>query len=386
MEQHFSLTAWVDRRRRTLETRQEQAMLDHLANCEACRQLDELAGHVERIAAKHKPEKPRAVTTACPEVETLGLYFSGELPFLQKRELERHLATCHDCRTALARQIRLESATVTPEDEQPLDVPTPVDVDDHVKRLARKPELNTAVYAGSSVFSDLRDRGLSLVSFLKDVFDEVYHLAPRHAAALAVFLVISFVGGRSFMMWRSNSLAAAGMQNLEQQREISRDGFRFTGNFLPELMRTRGEEQWAGSDQTAASQFEKSLWWNDGNREAKRGRALALFFAGDFAASKSLLSELHDQEPENPIILNDLGAVAAAEHEEEAALQYFERALQINPEFVEARFNQAAVLQKLKRFEEAQAAWKRYAEMQDKLEWREVAEERKSEFANSQNF
>lgn len=385
MEQHFNLTAWVDRRRRSLEAREEQAIGDHLANCETCRQLDELASHIGRIAAKHKPEKPRAVTTACPEVETLGLYFAGELPFFQKRELERHLANCHDCRVALARQIRLEADTVTPEDEK-LEVQTLVDADQHVKKLAQRPELNAAAQSASSGFADLRSRGLSLVSYLRDVLDEVLHVAPRYAAAFTVFLVISFVGGRSFMLWRSNSLAAAGLQNLEKHQDISRDGFRLKGNFMPAISQTRGEGESDPGQQTAATQFEKSLWWNDDNREAKRGRALALFFAGDFAASQNLLSELLDGEPNNPIILNDLGAVAAAENEEEAALRYFEKALQINPEFVEARFNHAAVLQKLNRFEEAQAAWKRYAELQDTAAWRDVAEERKSEFADSQNF
>lgn len=386
MEQHFSLAAWVDRRRRLLEERQEQAMVDHLAKCGDCRQLDELAGHVERIAAKHKPEKPRAVTTACPDVATLGLYFVGELPFLQKRELERHLANCHNCRTALAHQIRLEAATATPEDEKLLEIQTSADADFFVGKLAQRPELNAAANARSAVFSDLRGWGHALFYYLRDVWGQVIHLAPQYAVALAAFLVISVVGGRSFMILRSSSLAAAGMQNLEKHQEIRRDGFRLKGNFLPELMRTRGGEQLAGSREAAVAQFERSLWWNDENREAKRGRALALFFAGDFAASKNLISELLNDEPNNPVLLNDLGVLAAAENEEDLALRYFDRALQLNPEFVEARFNQAAVLQKLKRFEEAQAAWEHYAAMQDKVEWREVAEERKSEFENSQDF
>lgn len=64
MDEHFDLVAWLARRRRMLDGQKAKAMAEHLTACEKCRQLDELAAHLEAIALQNNQKGERKLPAA----------------------------------------------------------------------------------------------------------------------------------------------------------------------------------------------------------------------------------------------------------------------------------------------------------------------------------
>jgi CHAT domain-containing protein/cytochrome c-type biogenesis protein CcmH/NrfG len=121
-----------------------------------------------------------------------------------------------------------------------------------------------------------------------------------------------------------------------------------------------------------------------GNPSAESLHLLARLYLAkrDFDAALKELEEANRLAPQNAAILSDIGTVylekskTATEKDngkslEQAgrALNYYERAIEIDPNLLEARFNKAISLQILRSLSEARLAWQEYLNLDADSQW-----------------
>lgn len=113
---------------------------------------------------------------------------------------------------------------------------------------------------------------------------------------------------------------------------------------------------------------------------ALRARGIASFIVGDVDRGVVALEQAAAQRPDDPRILNDLGAayLVRAERQNQPedlskAIASLNRALTGNHLLPEALFNRAYALQRLSLKEEARDAWRMYLRVDDQSGWADEA-------------
>ncbi len=362
-----------------LDGQNAKAMAEHLTACEKCRQLDELAAHLEAIALQHPRNGERKISGRCLEVETLALYFSGLLPFLKKRRVEQHLAGCESCRHVLAEMMRAESTTAGGGEESvepALQTDAPCG---WAAEPAEGPKHESAAASNELAGIPAQAPGQSALWItLKARCREIDFRQHQMAVAAVAVLLLALTAGPKLIVGRSNYWAQAGMKRLAQHYEIRRGELRLAGGFMPAELAPRSGDS-VEEDAAVAQLLQKSLWWNQNNPIAKRGQALLSYFHGDFATARQGLAELLESSRNDAGLLNDLGVVTEAAGDTTLALEYFNQALASDSTLAAAHYNLAVLLQRLGRRAEAQRAWLRYQQVQDDPAWRRRAAERAQE-------
>lgn len=98
----------------------------------------------------------------------------------------------------------------------------------------------------------------------------------------------------------------------------------------------------------------------DSNAEAQKltDEAMKEFSANKFDKAQELLEAADKAAPNNPAILNFLGAVWTKKNDYPKAQSYFEKALAITPSFFPARFNMGEILFLQKKYAESYGHFK----------------------------
>lgn len=91
--------------------------------------------------------------------------------------------------------------------------------------------------------------------------------------------------------------------------------------------------------------------------------AIPLFLAFTFTVANAQNGDLFGDEAADPIKLFDKGQDAHAKGDLDLALDYYEQALRVRPEFPEAQFQRGVALVSLKKFEEAESAFRKASEL-----------------------
>lgn len=362
MQKHLTIATLSAKRRAALTPEQEQQTRAHLAQCRECTQLEETLKKIDAITLPQKAQTAQQ-TTACLEVETLANYFNRQYSFYRRWQIHRHIAACADCRGALTDLLRIANTELSEVEHAWL------------KTLpAFQPEARASREHSPPYALESKDPvRQSFWSGVKTIFRTRPLPAYGLVFAVTLFLAIK-IGLPEFSDWQSRRLAQEGLNELARDHEISSGQLRPAGKFQPELLSAGTRSSQPSSQQnTASAKFQNSLRWNANNLSARRGQALAAFFAQDTASAHHLLHELHLQYTESAEIANDLGVVTAALGASEKALYYFEHALARNPDFPEACFNRAHLLQRLNRRAEARQAWQKYLELNEGTDWRQAA-------------
>jgi tetratricopeptide (TPR) repeat protein len=87
-------------------------------------------------------------------------------------------------------------------------------------------------------------------------------------------------------------------------------------------------------------------------------RARSLFmYQGDPKEALALVKQAADRLPTDPVHINTLGALLARAAQPEAALEYYQRAVALQPDYLEANYNTITTLMHLGRWDDAQEAY-----------------------------
>ncbi len=355
MPKHVTIAALSAQEQKKLSPAQELWMRAHLSECPDCAQRAEIFAALARMPVLRSARATPAATV-CLEPEILANYLNGKYFFWRRWQIQKHLAACAECRGTIADLIRMHQTQLSAEETawlktlpnfQPQAVPA--------LQPRRAPTWSAEVWAEIKYFVYARPR-----------------LARGLAFAAMVFLAVK-IGWPEISNWQSHRLARQGFDELAQQYEISTNELRPAGKFQPKILSRLRSPQEASASINPMEEFQSSLRWKADNLSAQRGQALAAYFTGEKETAARTLQTLQQQNPNDAEILNDLGVVTAALNSPDQALEYFSRALALQPNFPAASFNRAFLLQQLDRPAEARHAWLAYLQLNEKTAWHDFA-------------
>lgn len=352
MTKHLTLADISANRQKFLPREQEQQVNAHLSQCRDCAALDEALAILGNAPLPRQTQHAR-VSTTCLAPETVANYCNGKYFFWRRWQIERHIAACAECRTMLADLIRLAHSPLNEEERA------------WVKTLPATKAVASRERAEPAPVPQWRASKAR------------FRLKPAPAFALAfaaALLLLAKISWPEISGWQSQRLARQGFAQLEQQHKIFPEQLRPAGDFQLKLLSgPRGRKQEPESER-AAEKFRGSLDWNAANLSAQRGHALQAYLKEEFEEAQRLLLILQRQYPASAEVQNDLAVVALALREPEQALNFVEQALARQPNFPQALFNRAMLLQQLHRREDARRAWQEYLQSNDAAPWHAFAQ------------
>ncbi len=295
-------------------------------------------------------EGPDLSSSCLSEAQMLS-YLEDTLKPQEKLQVETHLSSCRDCFELFSTV--LEYALQPPTLEEQL--------------------------AGPNSRDSLASLPPPFVSQTPRLFS---YWRPLLAAAAA--LLVLFAGVPQYRQWQSRKMVAETRTLLNQQDRItSREELRLSGNLeYDEFTTVMGPEQSAPLP-AIQEKLQQALQSDPKNYQAEQllGR-FYLRVLKDTAQAEVHFQRAHALAPAEAAVLNDRGVLAWCRGDFKHALDWFTQALQQEPEFVEAQFNKANLLQMQGQTEQARQEWQNYrklASREQDADWPAVASDRENQ-------
>jgi len=197
-------------------------------------------------------------------------------------------------------------------------------------------------------------------------------LQPAWAVSAAILILAVAVGQGPIRTSRARVNAAQGMEQLQEAWSITEHDLRPPGGFPLSIFSAPHGTPLPAAQDPALSKFSRALRWDKNNHEARRNLAVYLYFNGRLAQADSLLNVLLASDSLDAEAWNMRGLVAARRGDSSGAQIAFGQALQIRPDYAEAAYNRAQVLQQAGALNEAKQAWKAYLEIDRTSKWSEA--------------
>lgn len=269
-----------------------------------------------------------------PTENLLSAYLSGDLCEEERQDFERHLFACSSCQQEIAFLIQ----TIA---EDPSDAEIAIlDRIDSTAPVRRKAESQSSLYVLCRQWA-LMNRKLLLVSI-----------------GLVLF---ALVGVGWTLLPRNNVNRATQTASLERSLE-GRFSWQiyspFTHTRTGPIMRNQRDGQ-DRLDRLSSSPLERGRFYLEHN---------------DLMRAVGELESAEQADPRSPEIHNDLGVAYLETGTDESrtkAIDEFQRALQLRPQFAPALFNLGLAYERSGRFAEAEQELRRYLKIDADSEWAE---------------
>ncbi|MFQ6112616.1 MAG: tetratricopeptide repeat protein [bacterium] len=342
---------------------------EHTKYCNRCNEIIQIIKDAQEFAGQTKPDTQLNHASRLYLSETIAKLYEHSLTPKEAANFLSHLAVSPHCFDYVKRLLE-DSLTPLPENiEKELALYSRISIAEQALQLTSPPLEPTE--KPESIWEKIENMVKGTVQTVR--------LRPAPSFALLAALIIGIVIGQSqFKRWRAAVHTKAGMIHLQKAWTITDEDLRPAPDFpLSIFSVTHGTRASEGTD-PAVQDFKTALEWDKNSRAAKRGLAIYWCFAAELERADSLLRALLEQDDSDYEAWNILGLVAARHDDNVAALNAFERALEILPDYPEAAYNRAMILQQLGRQEEAKKAWQDYLIIDNRSEWSKVAQRRLS--------
>ena len=299
----------------------------HLQGCSQCAAKERV---IPTWLQRESAPKQR-VRSLCLSPEELSMFLNGELSFLKTRNAEKHLALCDGCREQLADIIRASIAPVNQEEKIQVALHSKLVLADQLRAIEDLTNAQT-IPARTTLLNKLR-RLFALTS-------------PMKIAWAATLLVVGIsVGLRPLRQWQASSHVASGLALMQDTYPIADGAPRphgfHTGMFSEHHGDTPSEKLLA-----IERNLQQALSWDINSREAKRAQAQFCYFQKNYPCADSLLQALLRENDQDFATWNDLGVLAAQREDTTAALAAFAKALALQPDYAEAKYNHALLAER----------------------------------------
>ncbi|MFQ5823287.1 MAG: tetratricopeptide repeat protein [bacterium] len=347
-------------------------IIEHLNQCQKCSELIEIIKDVKAFAGRTKPDADLNHPPRIDLAETITRAYEQSLSPKEAANFLSHLETCSQCFNYVGLVLE-DSFSPLPEN-----IETELEVYSNISIAEKALELIPSQPSKTTIKLNI------IWEKMKSIFSGVFEIIKQKPAPRLAFVVILIIGiaiGQGqFREWRAMVHTKAGMEHLQNTWKITDDDLRPPGNFPRSIFSITHSPESTEGTAPSVSEFETALRWDENNKEAKRGLAIYWCFTGNLAGADSLLRTILVLDKLDFEAWNLLGLVAARQENSTRALNAFEKALQIRPDYAEAAYNRAMVLQQLGHLEKAKKAWQEYLKIESQSEWSEVAKKRLSSF------
>jgi CHAT domain-containing protein/Flp pilus assembly protein TadD len=345
--------------------------------------------------------KPNGKKGQCLTRRQLLGYAEGTLSEREEAHVERHMQECPPCeRMATVFRRYAEMPDLDFEIEDLLEHPNFKRLLDAVESFDERPlgisqemfkiiERRARVLRSSKALSQVREWVMKLMEAWRLA---TWAVSRRWLAAVLVAIVSIPALVVLMLMWPGKSNLEQGMLALTEAYRGHRPvEARLSGGFphapAPKRLeekRDRGLE-WLfyapyepppRPGQTAAKEkvfnaavTDKFLERDDGSLAARHLKGRAQVLDRDFQQAEQTLKELLKNDPDNAQLHNDLGVILLEQGRPAAALRYFDKAVALDGQLLEAVFNRALCHQRLMLLRAARQDWTRYLEMEKDPQW-----------------
>jgi len=99
-----------------------------------------------------------------------------------------------------------------------------------------------------------------------------------------------------------------------------------------------------GDSEKAATLMKKARKENPDDVDLMKAEADMYYKSGDMVSYKKIINEVISKNPNNPELYYNLGVASNKNGEKEAALEYYSKALELNPDYAEALINKSQLI------------------------------------------
>lgn len=370
-----------------------EQIAEHIKTCKQCLRNVKMLNKIESILSMPDNDNNKPHGSAEEDARGhIGLdllygYLTGKVTEAEKRSIQGHLNSCSRCYHDMTSLVR-NSQTLPDAQEleilRAMQIPAPEDQVAKLMAWSHAPfgDRPTQIAAAQS----LRRRW----TVVKDAVLNWGLGQPgfniRAALVVTTLLALVIIGGTQFSYLQSIFLTQRSLTQLTQNYSIdSRTVPRPSGGFdYAELTRTRGQIHNEDLNRIPVT-LHKAL----NHRNPQASQYLATYYLvieHDLNRASQYYHQALARDSSNARVLNDLGTLAWQAQNLQLAQQKFQRALVLAPNFPEARYNLALVLEQLGQVPEAIAAWQNYLALDRDTDWARIAQEHLDRLTGESKF
>lgn len=347
-----------------LSTAEKEDTQAHLDACDSCEKNLTLLVKPEQML-KTKPASTGTRVTEqfiCLPPEMIGKYINHELLPVEIPPIEKHLASCENCRQLLVAIAECCNEPVSEETRKSLDRLPPRKTSEHVTailRLMPKTIKPIKINPKEKSWLDILLSGSRI---------------PRPAYVLTVILLLGVIG--KWWAWpeyRYVRLVSQSKAQLLKQHQIYYfNELRPAGDYRSsEKKQEMGVEE---QPQTLEAVLQQTLAYKENGEAGLINLAQYYLLEKYLAAADSVLKVLEMRVPQNAAVRNDRGYWLYQRGHYEAAAAAFAEAFALDPRLDEALYNLAITHTQLGDTATARASWDKYLALATlKPEWRNAA-------------
>jgi hypothetical protein len=307
---------------------------------------------------------------ACPAEADLLNYTEGRLTPPERARLERHFATCHDCRELLVLLARFPQEEIAQPplsaaeiQQQTARVLQYVEADE--RRKTERPTPEPAVAAPQGGWA--------------------WRFGTQFTAA--GLLIVALVIGGLYLITRPPSPTESARQSLQlAMKDERRCAARLSGGFAHSpYAATRGTDDSPDLHLRVAAGQLKDIDSETAPTEQRQmlARVYLAFDRAEYTRQAlTILESLRTRGVQTAEVFNDLGVAQFQLQNYDAAIASFDQALKVNPQYSEALFNRALAKEGAARYPEARRDWEQFINSPSDAKWKAEAERRLDRLSN----
>jgi tetratricopeptide (TPR) repeat protein len=360
----------------------------HLEACERCsKSLQVLKKLDEFLFMEAKTNMNESFidlkTKECITDDLLYRYIEGNVTAAEAEAIEQHLNLCPACFSDLASVVKNSLTPITDFEQSEIAKIRTITADEQVSKIleycgqfARQPEKRKKVKITTTILNRIKQ------FFEKWIYTRY---AWRPAIAFAVLLII-FIGVRpgirNYIVGKQISRAET---ILSEFYKVPKGDARLTGGFDPSSL---GELMAANEKQPdylekAESNVNRAIKNKSNSLKARQILAKVYLIEKQTSKADSIFLQMEAENIKSASLLNDIGVLYFHKKNWKQAAYYFQSAIEIDENLLEAYYNLALVKNNLNQFVEATTILNEYLKIEHNENWRRFALQLRDEINNN---
>lgn len=369
-------------------SRKNRTIQDHLKECQQCSELVNILRHARKISKNLKPEGEASHPSTLQLSETITQIYECSISPQEAANFIHHVESCSQCfyyvvmtveealspipDAVLAEIEAYSDISLAEKALQAAPAPTPSRLSKSLKTVQEKMKKSGEKKEGGALTIPQSVRPVRIPWTRK--LEQL--LVPQLAYALV--LLIAVVGGTfggfryyqtTYRINKAESLLTENHRIYMANTSRPSGGYASKGIDVP----MAGEESAEKSSYLtqAFSLAEQAVENGSKSPKARLLQAQVFIIQKEYHKADSVFNLIDDKYLD--IVLNDLGVLKYNQEEWQQAKEFFEAAIQANPEFTEAYYNLALAQNKLGKKEVAISTLNKYLSLENDEGWKNAA-------------
>jgi len=303
-------------------------------------------------------------------------YLEGNLSTNEKRKFESHLNSCPHCFSEMSSLIRNSQFPASAEEEvliSKLITRTPEQQAAKMVSLYHQLELSWHKKIARFIKQSLKNPFQTVKDFQWQVVHAHTKLKP---ALIGLIVILTIVIGGGYQYYQTTYQVLKSERLLKKNVRVFIEDARLSGGYASQgismlLDQTQDVMPYL---KTVKDQLISAIHHGSSASKARILLAHAYIIGRQFSQADSVLATLTAQSEIKSAVLNDIGVLYYQQKKSEKAAEYFQAAINLDENLLEAQYNLALIKMKLGKAVEARLIVENYLQKEKDKEWHNAAE------------